>query len=213
MAKTGNQTGAAKKGINYKPIAVAASMSAFIFLLLLSAEVSYVSSLQHLVSGLQTQIDIGSAAYGYTTTISSSSNSTPDLQSQIAGLESQISRLQSKNSQLQNQVSSLQSTIQQQTLLLDLQDTTTEATQQTITEGAAAQTQLVRFNADYAGYIIISGMSTIDARIIVNNESYGVDGGGFSVTVPVAPGSVAVSYDNVNQTIGATATMSVIYYS
>jgi TolA-binding protein len=213
MAKADGEAKAATKSVNYRPIAIAASIAALVFVLLLLAEADYVSSLQGSITGLQTQINNGASGSGYTTSIGSSGNGVPDLQAEIASLQSQISQLQSQNSQLQTRVSGLQSTVSQQLLLLNLKVATTEANQQVITQGVSSQTQLVRFNAGYAGYVAVSGTSTVNGTVIVNGQNYSIDGSGFSLAIPVAPGMVTVSYENPNPFNGATTTMSVVYYS
>lgn len=172
----------------YLAITLVAVIVAGIFALLYITELNYISGLQSQVSG------------------GASVNGGSNLQSQISQLQTEVSNLQSQNNQLTTQISQQQS-------LLSLQVSTAEANQQTINQGASTETAIANFNAQYAGYIIVSGTSTVNGYIDVNGVDYSINGNGFNVKIPVLPGTVTVSYGNNNAFGGVSATVSVVYYS
>jgi len=81
--------------------------------------------------------------------------------------------------------------------------------------------QSISFQADYAGYIVVSGTSTTNSGYIsvldtwpnypFNGYSYEF-GTGTNRTILVMPGTVRVSFGNGNTSNGATATLTVTYY-
>ncbi len=152
---------------------------------------------------------------------SSLSNKVSNLQTQTSNLQSQVSDLQSQTSSLQSQVSSLQATVNTDQSLLSLSVATTEANQATINQAAGQTTTITSFAAIYAGYIQITGTSTTTNGFIQVTDSFYVGGNptnyqfgtGATFNVAVLPGTVTVSFGNTNFSSGASATITVIYYS
>ncbi len=143
------------------------------------------------------------------------------LQSQTSSLQSQVSGLQSQNSNLQSQVSSLQSMVSSQNALLSLSVSTSEANQVSINQAAGDTSTITTFTGNYAGYVHITGTSTTTNGFIRVTDSFYAGGNptnyqfgtGATLDLGVLPGTITVSFGNTNFSNGASATITVVYYS
>ncbi len=167
----------------------------------LSSASSEISTLESQVSSLETQL-------------SSTNAQISSLQSQLSSGGSEIANLQAQISSLQSQNSNLQS-------IVNLSQSSTQASSVTVNQ-AAGQLSLVKsFSASYAGYIVVSGTSTTTNGYIMVTDSFSgypynsttySFGTGATRIIPLLPGTVSVYFGNTNFSSGATATITVTYY-
>ena len=174
-----------------------------------------VTSARSQISDLQAQVSsVKSELSSIKAQVSSLQNDASTYKSQISTLQSQLSSANAQVSSLQSQNSSLQS-------IVSLSKSQTLVNQLTLNQGASETSLVVSFQADYAGYIVVSGTSTTNSGYIsvldtwpnypFNGYSYEF-GTGMNRTILVMPGTVRVSFGNGNTSNGATATLTVTYY-
>jgi uncharacterized protein YlxW (UPF0749 family) len=184
----------------------------------LSATNSTKDSLQTQVSTLQSQVSSASSQ------VSSLQNQVNSANAQIASLQSQLGSGSSQVTSLQSQLNSANAQIASLQNLLNLNSSSVKASQVTINQSANQTSQVITFNATYAGYIVVSGTSTTSNGYITVTDSFssyptfnsGHDnnfGTGAVLTIPVLPGTVTVYFGNANAFTSATATITVTYYS
>ena len=147
------------------------------------------------------------------TQISTLGNDITDYQSQIASLQNQLSVQTSELTALQEEVDHLQG-------IVNLSYLSTIATV-TVHQAANQSSLVTYFQADYAGYMTISGtMNTLNGYVRItnsngaypyNNQIYSF-GTGTTLTIPVLPGTVAVYFGNTNTTDTAIANIAVVYH-
>jgi len=127
-------------------------------------------------------------------------------QDQLESAESQITTLQSQNDFLQE--------------IVNLTQYSTKADAVIIPQAPNVNENVVSFIADYAGYVVVSGTSsTINTYIRVEDSFPGYPyreyrhyfSTGTTLKIPVLPGTISVYLMN-NDPVGATATITVIYY-
>ena len=188
----------------------------------LSSIKAQVSSLQNdastyksQISTLQSQLSSANAQVASLQSQLSSANAqVASLQSQLSSANAQVASLQSQLSSANAQVASLQS-------IVSLSKSQTLVNMLTVNQGPGEISLVVSFQADYAGYIVVSGTSTTNSGYIsvldtwpnypFNGYSYEF-GTGMNRTILVMPGTVRVSFGNGNTSNGATATLTVTYY-
>ena len=119
-------------------------------------------------------------------------------------LENQVTSLQGQLATANNQISSLQR-------IVNLQESQTIISNSTINGTSGQVVKAASFTASYMGYVrIIGTTTTTNGYIVVNDVSYQFGTGG-TVSAPVLPGNVTVSFGNTNFINGATATLTVTY--
>ena len=174
-----------------------------------------VTSARSQISDLQAQVSsVKSELSSIKAQVSSLQNDASTYKSQISTLQSQLSSASAQVSSLQSQNSSLQS-------IVSLSKSQTLVNMLTVNQGPGEISLVVSFQADYAGYIVVSGTSTTNSGYIsvldtwpnypFNGYSYEF-GTGMNRTILVMPGTVRVSFGNGNTSNGATATLTVTYY-
>ena len=184
----------------------------------LSDATSSKDSLQTQVSTLQSQVSSASSQ------VSSLQNQVNSANTQIASLQSQLGSGSSQVASLQSQLNSANSQISSLQNLLNLNSSSVKASQVTVNQSANQMSQVIVFNALYAGYIVVSGTSTTSNGYITVTDTFnsyptfnsGHDnnfGTGAVLTIPVLPGTVTVYFGNANAFTSATATITVTYYS
>jgi len=161
---------------------------------------SQLSSANSQVSSLEGQLSSANSQ------VSSLEGQLSSANSQVSSLEEAVTSLQSQNSNLQNIVNLSQSLAQ---------DTVT------LNQNFGQSSLVATFQADYAGYIVISGTSTALTGYIRVTDSFGgypynyyiyPFGTGTRLIIPVLPGTIEVYFGNTNLSGGVTATISVVYY-
>src|SRR3990172_3506954 len=201
-------------------IALLVVVAAFVVYLVLSLGTisdrnASVSDLQGQVTSARSQIsDLQAQVSSVKSELSSIKAQVSSLQNDASTYKSQISTLQSQLSSANAQVASLQS-------LVSLSKSQTLVNMLTVNQGPGEISLVVSFQADYAGYIVVSGTSTTNSGYIsvldtwpnypFNGYSYEF-GTGMNRTILVMPGTVRVSFGNGNTSNGATATLTVTYY-
>ena len=178
---------------------------------------------------------LGYSMYYYTAeinsknnTLSSTNNELNSKNSTIQSLNLQINTLNSEISSLNNQITNLNaqlntsnSTIANLQEILSLSGTTVEINGQTISQPAGYYTYWT-LSIPYAGYIVVEVLSSTSTNTyaIVSWSSYGVNysdsvtvGSSGTVNFPVLPSSnVVVGVGNSDLIIGATETVTILYY-
>jgi prefoldin subunit 5 len=169
---------------------------------------SEISSLNNQIANLKAQLN--------------TSNSTiQSLNSQINTLNSEISSLNNQIANLKAQLNTSNSTIANLQEILSLNGTTVEISDQTISQPAGYYTYWT-LSIPYAGYIVVEVLSSTSTNTyaIVSWSSYGVSyshsvtvGSSGTVNFPVLPSSnVVVGVGNSDLIIGATETVTILYY-
>lgn len=168
---------------------------------------SQLSTLQGQISSLQSDVArYISQAASLTNQLASANSEVTSLQGQLSSANSQYASLQSRNNDLQS--------------ITKLSKSTVVANQRTINQSAGQSSTIVSFNADYAGYIVVSGTSTTSNGTVIVTYSFPnlpatsphTFGTSSTLTIPVLPGTVTVSFNNSNLLNGATATITVTYF-
>jgi cell division protein FtsL len=159
--------------------------------------------------------------------LSSANSQVSSLQSQLASADSQVSSLQGQLSSANSQVSSLEEEIaslqSQNSNLQNIVNLSQSLSQQTVTlnQNFGQSSLVATFQADYAGYIVVSGTSTALTGYIRVTDSYGgypynnyiyPFGTGTRLVIPVLPGTIEVYFGNTNLSGGVTATINIVYY-
>ena len=147
------------------------------------------------------------------TQINTLGNDITVYQSQITSLQNQLSVKTTELTALQDQVNHLQS-------IVNMSYWSTIATV-TVNQPANQSSLVTYFQADYAGYITISGtMNTLNGYVQVtnshaaypyNNQTHSFITG-TTLTIPVLPGTVAVYFGNTNTSDTAIANIAVVYH-
>ena len=138
----------------------------------------------------------------------------------ISKKDKTIAALQNKIDPAKEQLAAMQAKIKEAGDILNLSLSTTEAKEVTINQYGGQSTNVVTFNAKYAGYVVITGQSTSNNGLInvtnkTDDQTFIVPNTFYSDTaqiVPVLPGTVAVEFTNVNILNGATTTLTVVYH-
>jgi len=153
--------------------------------------------------------------------LSTSNGTIQSLSSQINTLNSEISSLNNQIANLKAQLNTSNGTIANLQEILSLNETTVEISDQTISQPAGYYTYWT-FSIPYAGYIVVEVLSSTSTNTyaIVSWSSYGVDysdsvtvGSSGTVNFPVLPSSnVVVGVGNSDLIIGATETVTILYY-
>jgi len=169
---------------------------------------SEISSLNNQIANLKAQL-------------STSNGTIQSLSSQINTLNSEISSLNNQIANLKAQLNTSNGTIANLQEILSLNETTVEISDQTISQPAGYYTYWT-FSIPYAGYIVVEVLSSTSTNTyaIVSWSSYGVDysdsvtvGSSGTVNFPVLPSSnVVVGVGNSDLIIGATETVTILYY-
>jgi hypothetical protein len=186
------------------------------------AAVKEASDLSDQLSVVQTalaaaQDDIDS----YKTEVSSLQDEISSYESQVADYESQINALQFDLDVANIEIGGLQNENDNLWKLSNLELKITEADAVTVTMTSGVKTQVVSFEAKYAGYIVISGTSSTFWGVIFVTESfdgylfnnYQYDfGKGATFLVPVLPGTITVYFAATQSSELMAATITVEYY-
>jgi len=160
--------------------------------------------------------------------ISSLNNQITNLKAQLNTSNGTIQSLNSEISSLNNQITNLKAqlntsngTIANLQEILSLSGTTVEINSQTISQPAGYYTYWT-LSIPYAGYIVVEVLSSTSTNTyaIVSWSSYGVNysdsvtvGSSGTVNFPVLPSSnVVVGVGNSDLIIGATETVTILYY-
>lgn len=129
------------------------------------------------------------------------------VQSGIANATAEAALLRSENNRLQS--------------IIDLQESSVQATSVTVHQIAGVVSNVVSFTADYAGYVVVSGTSsapsgyalvTDDNPIFTSNTAEYPIVNGSSFSVIVLPGTVGVYLGNKEKQNEFNGTFSVTYY-
>lgn len=154
-------------------------------------------------------------------------NLTKTLENEVAILrgaveekDATITSLRSQVAQLQNQISYLQSRVRDLEDIVYLRKYVVWIDKMVVNQPAGYYTYW-RFNADYAGYVVVEVHSstttntyvrvTVESSITTYSVRVEVGSRGRAI-VPVLPGTVEVRVGNTNRYTGATHTVSVTYY-
>ncbi len=183
-------------------------------------------------------IVVGVLGFSYAKASSQSSEEgvqVASLKSEITSNKAEISTLKSQVSTLQGQLSSANSQITSLKTDLDaakkelsklqeitsLKAYTNYMESSTINQGAGQTSVIAKFKAQYAGFVTVTGTSTTHSGYVklanlyagypFNNTEYAFGTGG-TVLIPVLPGDVEVVFGNKDIVVGATATLTVVYY-
>ena len=171
---------------------------------------------------------LGYSMYYYTAEINSKNNTLSSMNNELNSKNSTIQSLNSQIISLNNQIANLKAqlntsngTIANLQEILSLNETTVEISDQTISQPAGYYTYWT-FSIPYAGYIVVEVLSSTSTNTyaIVSWSSYGVDysdsvtvGSSGTVNFPVLPSSnVVVGVGNSDLIIGATETVTILYY-
>jgi hypothetical protein len=138
----------------------------------------------------------------------------------ISKKDEEISSLQNKIAPAQEQFTALQTRMTEARDILNLSLSSVEAKEVSINQPGGQSSQVVSFQAKYAGYVVISGKSTSSNGLVnvtnqtadqkfTNPYTFYSDN---EQTVPVLPGTVTVDFTNVNILNGATTTLTVVYH-
>ena len=154
-------------------------------------------------------------------TLSSINNELNSKNSTIQSLNSQIISLNNQIADLKAQLNTSNGTIANLQEILSLNETTVEISDQTISQPAGYYNYRT-FSIPYAGYIVVEVLSSTSKNTyaIFSWSSYGVDysdsvtvGSIGTVNFPVLPSSnVVVGVGNSDLIIGATETVTILYY-
>jgi cell division protein FtsL len=137
-----------------------------------------------------------------------------DLNGKLTASSAKIAELQSQNDGLVSQVNNL-------TAITSLAAVTTQVANSTLDQPAGQESLFTIFNANYAGYLRITGTTssgTVYLRVmdIFHAYPYGLYrhpfGTGTEIIVPVLPGSVSVYLGNTDATGEVTGKITVEYY-
>lgn len=146
---------------------------------------------------------------------------TSTLRNQMSSASAQISSLQNQLSSADSQIQSLRSQNADLQGIVDLSKSQTLAASKTINQDAGGLSPVATYQANHAGYIIVSGTSTTTNGYIMVRQSFsnypfntyrysfGTSG---NLLVPILPGTITISFGNTNFLNGATATLTVVYY-
>jgi flagellar biosynthesis chaperone FliJ len=139
---------------------------------------------------------------------------------QLKSAKSMVATLQSQVTSLQSQIATLQGQVDQFQAIIDLSQYSIKLDTLTVSLDANTHTTIVSFTADYAGYIVVSGTSSIIEGYIRVEDSFPdypynsyshYFGLGSTLKIPVLPGTIIVRFIN-QDTVWATATITVTYY-
>lgn len=145
----------------------------------------------------------------------------PPLQDQLSTAKSQLASATAEVASLKTQVSTLQGQASNLQSIVSLTKSTAQLVSATINQGPSELTSMVKFKADYAGYVVISGTSTSQTGYIRVTDSYVAYpynltnyffGTGATLLIPVLPGNIDVLFGNKDVGVGVTTTMTVTYY-
>jgi non-ribosomal peptide synthetase component E (peptide arylation enzyme) len=127
------------------------------------------------------------------------------------GYLSQVHALETDKTSLQNQLSIANSQISILQNIVNTEETKTIISNDTINQSAGESTNLATFNAQYIGYVRISGTSsTTNGYIVVNGSQYQF-GTQNTLTIPILSGYISISFGNTNFINDASATLNIDY--
>ena len=179
-----------------------------------------VTSANGQITTLQTQLaTITSQAASLQTQFDTANAQLATLQTQVGTSSTQITSLQNQLATANTQIVTLQASITTLQSTLSLSLSTTELNESALTQAAGAETMIVSFTADNAGYVYVAGTSSSATAFIRVTGSYGgytytgshIFGTSNTVIIPVLPGTVYVYFGNTDSSGTPTADISVTY--
>lgn len=188
------------------------------------------------VASLQSQLtSANSKATSLQSQVNSANTQVTSLQSQLNSANTQVSSLQSQLNSANSEVSTLQGKLKNLEEIVALKRPVVLVQQQTIKQPSSSRTEVVYFKADYAGYLTITGTTSLRPEAeppyfqVLNSASFVVFPNyiplnhmdipfppGSTLTIPVLPGTVTVFFGNkrdyqVPGDVTATLTISFNY--
>lgn len=140
---------------------------------------------------------------------------------QIKTANAYIDTLRAQTDQVQAETAALRKEKETLLSIIRLEESAVKATAVTVHQKAGTTSEVVSFNVDYAGYVVVSGTSSAPTGYLIitndnpnfpfnSNKYYFANGRSFNV--PVLPGTVGVFFGNSEKYDEFNATVSVTYY-